>query len=576
MAARETRARRASRASGAARTLRLPRSADVDTDVLVMGSGLAGLYLSLLIAPVARVAIVTKKKGLDSNTNYAQGGIASVLDPSDSFESHIADTLRAGDGLCDEAVVRLVVTEGPRLIRALLDLGVPFTHAKGGRLALGKEGGHSERRIVHALDQTGRAVEETLLDRARRHPNIRLFENHAGVDLVPLSKVTGRSGRRNPVLGAYVYCTRTREVLVFRSRATVLATGGAGKVYLYTTNPDIATGDGVAMAYRAGATVGNLEFVQFHPTCLYHPKAKSFLISEAVRGEGATLTTLDGRAFMHRYHPLRSLAPRDVVARAIDAEMKRRGEKHVLLDLSAIPARRVKARFPHIYERCLEFGIDATREPIPVVPAAHYMCGGVRTDARGRTSLSGLYACGEVALTGLHGANRLASNSLLEALVFAERTAGAVREALAARREGPPIPHWEPGAARESHETVTLDHTWDETRRLMWDYVGIVRTSERLRLASRRMRAIRQEVEERYWHYHLSSDLIELRNIALVGELVIRCATRRRESRGLHYNVDFPERDDAHWRRDTLLRRQLPAARARAAGQERRLDEAGP
>jgi len=557
-----------------------PRSAgaaEIETDVLVIGSGLAGLYLSLLLAPVARVALVTKKQGRESNTNYAQGGIASVLDPSDSYASHIADTMRAGAGLCDERVVRLVVSEGPRLIGALVDLGVPFSHEKG-HLALGKEGGHSKRRIVHALDQTGRAVEETLMDRVRRHRNIRVYENHLAVDLVPLAKLTRRPARGNPVVGAYVYDTRARRVVVFRSKATVLATGGTGKVYLYTTNPDIATGDGIAMAFRAGAAVGDLEFVQFHPTCLYHPRAKSFLISEAVRGEGAILRTLDGKPFMHRYHRMRSLAPRDIVARAIDAEMKRRGEKHVLLDLSPIGAARIRRRFPHITARCLAYGIDPSREPIPVVPAAHYMCGGVRTDLDGQTSLARLYACGEVALTGLHGANRLASNSLLEALVFAERTAKAVMAALATPAATPKIPAWEPGAARASRESVTLDHAWDEVRRLMWDYVGIVRTTERLVLARRRMRAARREIEEHYWRYHLSPDLIELRNIALVGELIIRCALARRESRGLHYNLDFPRTDDAHCRRDTLLRRSRPAPRSRngAMGSRRQIDDAGP
>ncbi|MFN0150756.1 MAG: L-aspartate oxidase [bacterium] len=569
--------RRSNTAKDRAPSTRASRATDVETDVLVIGSGLAGLYLSLLLAPVARVALVTKKKGRESNTNYAQGGIASVLDPTDSYASHIADTLRAGDGLCDERVVKLVVSEGPRLIGALVDLGVPFTAEKG-RLALGKEGGHSKRRIVHALDQTGRAVEETLMDLARRHRNIRVYEDHLAVDLVPLSKLSVRHGRGNPVVGAYVYDTRAQRVDVFRSKATVLATGGTGKVYLYTTNPDIATGDGIAMAFRAGAAVGNLEFVQFHPTCLYHPRAKSFLISEAVRGEGAVLTTLDGKPFMQRYHRLRSLAPRDIVARAIDAEMKRRGEKHVLLDLSPIGAARIRRRFPHIYERCLSYGIDASREAIPVVPAAHYMCGGVRTDIDGRTSLARLYACGEVALTGLHGANRLASNSLLEALVFAERTANAVAASLAEPAEPPPIPAWAPGAARASREGVTLDHAWDAVRRLMWDYVGIVRTSERLVLASRRMRALRREIEEHYWRYHLSPDLIELRNIALVGELIIRCAIARRESRGLHYNLDFPRKDDANWRRDTILRRKRTGGRNRAAGAnaKRGIDEAGP
>jgi L-aspartate oxidase len=542
------------------------RRRTVDLDVLVIGSGLAGLYFALLAAETATVAVVTKKRARDSNTNYAQGGIASVLDPSDSPELHVRDTLRAGAGLCREEIVRLVVREGPRLVRRLSEMGVAFERS-GGRFDLGREGGHSRRRIVHALDQTGRAVEETLMAHARRHPRVRLFENHIAVDLVTVAKATGRRERGNPVLGAYVLDSRSGAVETFRARVTVLATGGAGKVYLYTTNPDVATGDGIAIAYRAGATVGNLEFVQFHPTCLYHPKAKSFLISEAVRGEGAVLKTLDGKPFMHRYHRLKSLAPRDVVARAIDAEMKRRGEKHVLLDTSAIPAARFHARFPHITETCRAYGIDPAREPIPVVPAAHYMCGGVKTDRDGRTSLRRLYACGEVALTGLHGANRLASNSLLEALVFAERAALAVRRDLASERSrAVAIPPWSAGRARAHREWVTLDNAWDAVRRLMWDYVGIVRTTERLRLARRRLDGLRREIDEHYWGYLLTPDLLELRNIAIVGELIVRCALRRKESRGLHYIVDFPDRDDAHWTRDTLIRRPAGSARKTPRG----------
>lgn len=536
------------------------RRAPIEADVLVIGSGLAGLYFALLAAESATVAVVTKKRARESNTNYAQGGIASVLDPDDSLELHVEDTLRAGAGLCREEIVRLVVGEGPRLVRRLAEMGVPFAK-KQARFDLGREGGHSRRRIVHALDQTGRAVEETLMDHARRHPRIRVLENHLAVDLVTYGKVTGRRERGDPVLGAYVLDSRSGRVEAVRARVTVLATGGAGKVYLYTTNPDVATGDGIAAAYRAGATVGNLEFVQFHPTCLYHPRAKAFLISEAVRGEGAVLTTLDGQPFMQRYDRAKSLAPRDVVARAIDAEMKRRGDKHVLLDTSPIAPARFRARFPHITERCRALGIDPTREPIPVVPAAHYMCGGVKADRDGRTTLKHLYACGEVALTGLHGANRLASNSLLEALVFAERAAFAVRRELAtARFPRASIPPWSPGRARENREWVTLDNTWDAVRRLMWDYVGIVRTTERLRLARRRLRLLRQEIDEHYWRYLLSPDLVELRNIALVGELIVRCALRRHESRGLHYTLDFPDRDERHWSRDTLVRRSAASA----------------
>lgn len=536
------------------------------SDFLIVGSGVAGLLYALRAAEAGTVIVVTKKRYGESNTNYAQGGVASVLGDDDTYALHIRDTLRAGAGLCHEEAVRIMVEEGPSRVRHLMELGAKFSRSQDGSgLALGREGGHSRRRIVHAVDKTGHEIEAALMEQVAAHPNVKVFENHIMIDIMLESRMdSGKSRPRSKdrCWGAFVMDANTGKIASFGAKVVLMATGGCGKVYLYTSNPDIATGDGVAAAYRAGARIANLEFIQFHPTCLYHPEAKSFLISEAVRGEGAVLTRCDGTEFMNKYHKMGCLAPRDIVARAIDAEMKKTGDKHVLLDMTRLGKLKIESRFPNIYEKCREFGLDPACEPLPVVPAAHYMCGGVVTDLMGRTDITGLLACGETAWTGVHGANRLASNSLLEALVYSTRAAEYAVKELPKWPAVPDIPDWETRGARKPRETVAIDHTWDTVRRVMWDYVGIVRTEERLETARRRLEVLREEIEGYYVAFLLDSDLVELRNIAQLGELIVACALTRKESRGLHYLREYPRRDDANWRRDTLVRKVRGMQRA--------------
>ncbi|MDB6148153.1 MAG: L-aspartate oxidase [Spartobacteria bacterium] len=527
-------------------------------DFVVIGSGIAGLSFALKAAKHGSVALVTKRKGADTNTAWAQGGVACVTSDEDSFALHVRDTLEAGAGLCDEAVVRTIVTEGPARIRELMEFGLHFDEREvsGHReLDLGKEGGHSKRRVLHVQDVTGKEIENVLLGELDRQPHVDLLENHMAVDLITAGKLGFATEDR--CLGVYVLDENKAQVETIRSDRIVLATGGCGKVYLYTTNPAIATGDGVAMAWRAGALIANMEFIQFHPTCLFHPDARSFLISEAVRGEGGILRNQSGEDFMPRYHPRGSLAPRDIVARAIDAEMKRSGSKCVFLDITQQPPEFLQARFPHIYETCLRFGIDMSKQPIPVVPAAHYQCGGVKTDINGATNLPGLYAIGEVASTGLHGANRLASNSLLEGLVVAHRAAETSLRAEPLPCSGPKIslPEWQSGNVQDVDELVVIYHNWDEIRRLMWDYVGIVRSDKRLQRASARLRNLQREIREFYWNFKVSVDLLELRNLATVAALIVDSALHRKESRGLHFTLDYPEKNDEEFGRETLLRR---------------------
>ena len=505
-------------------------------DVLIIGSGLAALTTALHLADQRRVAIITKRKLTDSASDWAQGGIAAALNEQDSIEAHVHDTLVAGAGLCDEAVTRFVARQGREMIDWLVSNGVFFTADVDGGFHLTREGGHSRRRVVHTADATGHAVQTTLTDRVRAHPNINLFEQHVAIDLISGRRAGGQEGK---IHGAYALNKATGQVDTFAAGHTVLATGGAGKVYLYTTNPDTATGDGIAMAWRAGCRVANLEFVQFHPTCLYHPHAKSFLITEAVRGEGGRLLLPDGSRFMQLHDERAELAPRDVVARAIDFEMKKRGIDCVYLDISHKPAAFIQEHFPTIYQRCLELGIDITRQPIPVVPAAHYTCGGVVTDMRARTDLYNLHAVGEVTFTGLHGANRLASNSLLECLVFGR----AAAHDILATPPAPtlPLPGWDASRVSDADEEIVISHNWDELRRFMWDYVGIVRTNKRLTRAAHRIRLLHEEIDEFYRNFRVSNDLIELRNLVLSADLIVRSAQLRQESRGLHFSRDYPE-----------------------------------
>ncbi|MCC6522479.1 MAG: L-aspartate oxidase [Polyangiaceae bacterium] len=543
----------------------------IHTDFLVIGSGVAGLTFALDAAAAGEVTLVTKRAPEESNSTYAQGGIAAVTDPTDTFDAHIRDTLVAGAGLCHEVAVERTVRDGPARIAELRLRGAAFDVDESGALSLTREGGHSARRVVHATDATGREVTRALLAACARHPNIRVLDGHTAIDLIMLTNYGGPER----CVGAYVLNEKgapagseatagagstVPTVETFLARATVLAAGGAGKVYLYTTNPDVATGDGVAMAYRAGAEIGNMEFYQFHPTCLFHPKAKSFLISEALRGEGAILRLPDGTAFMEKHDARKELAPRDIVARAIDYEMKRLGVEHVLLDITHKPASFVTKHFPTIHEACLSFGLDITREPIPVVPAAHYMCGGITTDMHGRTTIPGLFAVGECAFTGLHGANRLASNSLLEGLVFGHRAAVTLAEEIGALRAAPlpTVPEWTTGSAVPSDEAVVVAHNWDELRRTMWNYVGIVRSDTRLRRAARRIALLQEEIREYYWRHLVTRDLLELRNIATVAELIVASAASRHESRGLHYTLDYPHQDE-HLCEDTIIRRGVPA-----------------
>ena len=525
---------------------------EIKTDFLIIGSGIAGLSLAIKASTLGSVAIVTKKEKSESNTNYAQGGIAAVMDKTDSFEEHIRDTLECGAGLCNKEVVDFVVREAPPRIQELIDWGVNFTKSEAPPFPydLGQEGGHHRRRVLHAKDLTGREIERALHEKVADLKNVHIYENHIGIDLIITKDAAGHTIN---CVGAYVLDINNKEIYTYRAKYTILSTGGAGKVYLITTNPDIATGDGIAMAYRAGAKIANMEFIQFHPTCLFHPEAKAFLISEAVRGEGGILKLKNGDEFMDKYHEMKSLAPRDIVAKAIDQELKQSGDEYVLLDITHRDRDFLMNRFPNIYNKCLEYGIDITSQPIPIAPAAHYICGGVAVDHDGKTSIDNLFACGEVSCTGLHGANRLASNSLLEALVFSHRVFTKIAKSFRQTALSTVSIHpWDPGDSSESDESIVVTNNWDEVRRCMWNYVGIVRSDKRLARAERRIDMIEKEINEYYWNYKVTKDLIELRNITTVAQLIIQCARIRKESRGLHYNIDYPEtRDDLQ--KDTII-----------------------
>ncbi len=526
-------------------------------DVLIIGGGAAGLSLALRIADKCSIALITKGATKDGSTYYAQGGVSAVLNDNDSFESHIADTLKTGASLSKSEAVKFTVEHGPENIRWLQELGVPFSsndtyNSSKRELHLTREGGHSHRRIVHAADATGKAMSDTLENHARRHHNITFYEHHIAVDVITTEK-QGYKNTPNSCIGAYVLNIKNNHVETFQARFVVLATGGASKVYLYTSNPDGSTGDGIAMAWRAGCSISNMEFNQFHPTCLYHPDAKSFLISEAVRGEGGKLLLPNGKQFMKKFDKRGELASRDIVARAIDHEMKRLGAPCLYLDISHRSPAFIVSHFPTIHKRCLKFGIDITKEPIPVVPAAHYTCGGVNTGLNGLTDISNLYAIGETSHTGLHGANRLASNSLLECLVFAQSAAKDILAQLDKPYPYPEILQWDESRVTDSDEEVVISHNWEELRRFMWDYVGIVRTNKRLERAMRRVKLLQQEINEYYSNFRITSDLIELRNLTLVAELIIRSAMQRKESRGLHFSLDYPAADESSPAKDTVL-----------------------
>ena len=532
----------------------------VEKDFLVIGSGIAGLTFALKASQFGSVAIISKNELDESATLYAQGGIASVMTDDDSFELHADDTIESGRGLCREDVVRIICREGPSHVRELIDLGVKFTRVRGEDYHLSREGGHSRDRILHANDLTGREIERAMLEAIDRRPNITVFPHHMLIDLITLGRLDPKvepGGPKDEALGAYVLDVNTKQVKTFLSKITLLASGGAGKVYLYTSNPDTATGDGIAAAYRAGTKIANMEFIQFHPTCLYHPQAKSFLISETVRGEGGILRLKNGRTFMENYHPLGCLAPRDIVARAIDHEMKKSGDDCVYLDITHIEGYRIRERFPNIYKTCMQFGFNMVKKPIPVVPAAHYTCGGVLVDLNGQTNIRHLFASGEVCYSGLHGANRLASNSLLEGLVLSNRAVSKAALLLKSESFNNTIPHdipgWDCGNAVDSDESVVVSHNWDEIRRIMWNYVGIVRSDKRLRRAERRIQLLLDEIKEYYWNFTITKNTLELRNIALTAHLIIMSALQRKESRGLHFTLDYPETSDSDWKKDTVL-----------------------
>ena len=528
-------------------------------DFIVIGSGVAGLTFALKVCKFGSVGIITKDKLEESATKYAQGGIASVMAEDDTFELHVQDTMETGRGLCHEDFVRISCREGPSRIRELIDLGAQFD-LRGTEFDLGQEGGHSKRRILHAHDLTGWEIEKTLIEAVHAEKNIEIFEHHMAIDLITQARLDDKiqpGSSEDEALGLYVLNHKTSQVETMIGGVILLASGGAGKVYLYTSNPDTATGDGISVAYRAGAKIANMEFFQFHPTCLFHPKAKSFLISETVRGEGGILRLENGDTFMEKYHEMGCLAPRDVVARAIDHEMKKSGDDCVYLDVTHLEGYRIRERFPNIYQTCLEFGFDMSKERVPVVPAAHYMCGGVVVDANGQTNIKRLFSSGEVCFSGLHGANRLASNSLLEGLVLShravEKAVNLFKESKNSRTQLDRIPAWDPGNAVDSDESVVVSHNWDEIRRLMWNYVGIVRSDKRLKRADRRIKLLLEEIQEYYWNFKITKDTLELRNIAITAQLIIQGALSRKESRGLHYNLDHLNTDDENWKRDNIF-----------------------